>query len=68
MPCVNCEVTYVGTTSQYLSKRISQHKSDCKGRDENKSALVSHHVSEGHHFDFGGVTILTVSVPTTNVG
>ena len=58
IPCVNCKAAYIGTTSQYLGKRVSQHRADCRDRNENKSALVSHHVSEGHHFNFDGVLIL----------
>nr|XP_022911173.1 uncharacterized protein LOC111422201 [Onthophagus taurus] len=52
VPCNNCEKTYIGTTSQYFDARIKQHKRDCQSRDENKSALVHHHVLSGHHFNF----------------
>ena len=61
IPCGDCEASYIGTTSQYLYKRVNQHKCDCgpdKDKNKNKSALVAHHLLMGHNFDFNGVTIL----------
>lgn len=52
--CQDCEVGYVGQTSQVLKKRLSQHR---YGKGE-KTALQHHQDAEVHRFDFGGAKIL----------
>ena len=60
IPCGVCERGYVGQTTQYLKKRINQHKNDCKNKnsDTYKSALVQHHFNTGHVFNFDNTRIL----------
>lgn len=55
IPCSNCEKCYVGTTKQYLKKRIYQHSYDCReyNREKiDKTALAQHHFETGHNFNF----------------
>ena len=49
---------YVGQTTQYLKKRINQHKNDCKNKHTHRTALVGHHMDTGHVFNFEEVRIL----------
>lgn len=57
IPCLGCEGSYVGHTSQLLKQRISQHRSDCK-IGKNSCALSLHHKNFGHNFDYNGAQIL----------
>lgn len=50
--CFNCDKSYIGTTKQYLSNRISNHKSSCSNITNNKTALVEHCLETGHSFNF----------------
>ena len=54
---MNCDGCYIGQTSQWLKQRVTQHKSDCR-LGKNTCALVNHHVSTGHQFNFNEPTIL----------
>ncbi|CAG5102977.1 Protein of unknown function [Cotesia congregata] len=48
-------------TSQYVKKRIAQHKFNCKNVNvlkENKTALAAHHFDSGHSFGFDNVEIV----------
>lgn len=54
---------YIGQTKQYLSKRITAHKSECGERYRNKpscekTALATHHFELDHVFDFNNVVVL----------
>lgn len=45
--CGGCNKAYIGKTTQYLKKRVSQHKTDANavlkyGRDTEKTALTEH--------------------------
>jgi hypothetical protein len=53
IPCTGCDLTYVGHTSQYLKKRISQHEK-CTQR----TAVFIHKEETHHTLDFGAVEIL----------
>ena len=58
IPCGICDMGYVGQTTQYLKKRINQHKNDCKNKHTHRTALVGHHMDTGHVFNFEEVRIL----------
>lgn len=55
--CNNCNGIYIGTTKQYLKKRIAQHKNSIKN-NTNKTALSEHALNLFHNFDFNNVKIL----------
>lgn len=60
IPC-SCNKVYIGQTSQYIKKRIAQHKLDCRAVNvlkENKTALAAHHFDLGHNFYFENVKLL----------
>lgn len=57
VPCSDCSGIYVGETEQYLSKRLSSHKSDVRHEKEN-TALASHAKIQSHSIDFDNVSIL----------
>ena len=62
IPC-ECSACYIGQTKQKLSKRLSQHKNDCKITNmqrENKTALAVHHFNTGHKFSFEDTKILDI--------
>ncbi|XP_044753871.1 uncharacterized protein LOC123313186 [Coccinella septempunctata] len=56
-----CNSSYIGQTKQLLSNRIKQHIYSCNTHsskdDDNKTALVEHHINTGHIFNFKDVTI-----------
>ncbi|XP_055691261.1 uncharacterized protein LOC129794533 [Lutzomyia longipalpis] len=58
--CKDCPVKYIGTTKQYIKRRMLQHNSDCKPPIRNKevSALCTHVANTGHTFDLKEPKIL----------
>ena len=67
--CLQCPKTYIGETSQLLSRRVYQHRNDCepyrdksKGIKEAKTALAKHAKFNNHKFDFEEVKILQKEV------
>ena len=63
IPCMNCDLHYIGTTKNKLGRRLKQHANDCKltnAQIPNKTALAQHHFQFGHHFNFDSATILDV--------
>ena len=57
LECDDCDAKYVGTTSQWLKKRVSLHKSDCHTR-KMRCALSQHSLNLGHRFNFENVKVL----------
>lgn len=57
---LNCEcgACYIGETQQYLSKRISSHKSNIKFKSIHSTALAKHVLEENHKIDFENPEIL----------
>lgn len=55
--CKNCQLAYVGQSSQALCRRIALHKSDSILRPE-RCALGQHVRNTGHLIDFENITIL----------
>lgn len=60
--CKNCNVVYIGETTQKLTKRMKQHQYDCKTikQQANISALAKHARSNKHEFDFENTKILKI--------
>lgn len=58
IPCGACEKSYVGETSQFLCKRLSQHKYNVKTKNISGTGLSQHTIEEGHIFDFDKTKIL----------
>lgn len=61
IPCLDCELSYIGQTKQYLSDRIKQHASNCKSKTEaqnKKTALSSHSTENNHRFNFDDCSIM----------
>jgi hypothetical protein len=56
--CNNCDLQYIGQSSQYLKNRLSQHKSDIK-LGKTSSALSEHAQNYNHSFDFNNTKIIT---------
>lgn len=66
IPCGVCEYkTYIGQTSQFLSKRLEQHKNDVKTKKIGSTGLVQHTINEGHCFNFDRTKILN-EIPRTD--
>jgi len=57
IPCGNCDSVYIGETSQYLSKRLRQHKHDVSSKN-GKTALCQHVLDYAHTFKFDDTTVL----------
>ena len=62
IPCLGCNLIYIGTTGQLLKNRISCHKSDVKPPIKNhlKTSLCQHTHDTGHNFGFNNIEILNV--------
>lgn len=62
IPCLGCNLIYVGTTGQLLKNRVSGHKSDVKPPIKNHLAtsLCQHTYDTGHNFGFNNIEILNV--------
>lgn len=48
-------------TKQYLNQRIYENSNNCGEKNKeisSKPALASHHLTQGHNFDFNDVEIL----------
>jgi len=59
--CSDCEQLYIGQTKQHVSKRINQHKSNCRSinpKQVEKTMLSSHANKNKHNFDFDNFKIL----------
>lgn len=57
--CADCPGRrYIGTTKQFLKRRVAQHDSSVRNQETEKSALAKHAVLKGHCFDFDGAKIL----------
>lgn len=54
-----CGMSYIGTTKQFLKNRISNHKSDIKCDNANKTALAQHVIELRHEPDFQKTAILS---------
>ncbi|XP_055712521.1 uncharacterized protein LOC129807339 [Phlebotomus papatasi] len=54
VPCNDCGLHYIGTTSQQLQKRLQRHKSDIKPpiKNTNATSLCAHVAETGHSFKF----------------
>ena len=63
IPCMDCDLHYIGTTKNKLVSRLKQHANDCRlvnALRPNKTALSQHHFQFGHSFDFDSVTVLDI--------
>ena len=63
IPCMDCDLHYIGTTKNKLVSRLKQHANDCRlvnALRPNKTALSQHHFKFGHSFDFDSVTVLDI--------
>lgn len=56
----DCDLTYIGTTKQFLKNRLLSHKSDIKCNNSNKTALTQHAVQLEHIPDFLNTEIIAV--------
>ncbi|XP_055601010.1 uncharacterized protein LOC129749910 [Uranotaenia lowii] len=56
--CGECKKSYIGETSQFLHKRLEQHKNDVKNKKVGGSGLAQHSIEYGHIFDFKNTNIL----------
>lgn len=57
--CKDCTTNYIGQTGQYLSNRLSKHRSDIN-LGNNGCALAQHALSQNHSFDFEQCKIMDV--------
>lgn len=59
--CGECHKSYIGMTKQRFSKRISEHKSSCRGVLNNKkTALSEHYFNMGHIINFNTASIIEI--------
>lgn len=57
VPCGACGMEYIGQTSQYLEKRLSQHQSSVR-LNTGGTGLTQHAIERGHQFDYANTKIL----------
>lgn len=55
-----CNLSYIGTTKQFLKNRLSSHKSDIKCNNPNKTALSQHVLDSKHVPNFEETKILSI--------
>lgn len=59
IPCKDCNMIYIGQTSQTLHSRIISHKSDCRNDNKQLSSALTQHVhSTKHDIDYDSANIL----------
>ena len=73
VPCHNCNQVYIGETGRQLGTRIDEHKKEVEElssaaftrtkrktlvREQNKSAITGHSVSNNHVIDWTGVRVI----------
>lgn len=58
MKCINCNVTYIGETRQYLYKRLYQHSYSRKCLNSKRSLLCHHAIHVYHQFAIDNCSIL----------
>ena len=56
--CSQCQKSYIGETSQFLQKRIEQHKYTIKTKTVGGTGLAQHTFETGHIFKFDKAKIL----------
>ena len=56
--CSQCQKSYIGETSQFLQKRIEQHKYTIKSKTVGGTGLAQHTFEIGHIFNFDKARIL----------
>ena len=56
--CGQCKKSYIGETSQFLHKRVEQHKYDVKIKKIGGTGLAQHSIDFGHVFDFENTKIV----------
>lgn len=57
IPCKDCNLSYIGQTSQTIKQRMTLHKSDVRLKNA-RCALTSHVSKTGHNMLFDGVKVL----------
>lgn len=61
IPCLDCQLVYIGQTSRSISGRIISHKSDIRRGVNN--CLLAKHANEVHHsIDYSSVSVLDTAV------
>ena len=60
IPCLNCNSSYIGQTSQYLTERIKAHKYAKSA----STALTKHKIETDHNFNFSETSILATEQNT----
>ena len=67
VPCGGCNKHYIGQSSQWLKKRLGQHKNDIRtGRDV--CALGAHALHNKHTFNFDQAKIVARAVEKSRFG
>lgn len=60
IPCIDCNKVYIGQSKRHFEKRMKEHLYDVKNVhvNNNKTALVHHHFTEGHNFNISDAKII----------
>ena len=58
IPCNDCNLVYIGMTTQKLKCRVSNHKSTVKCKSITSSALAEHSINLNHNINFEGTDII----------
>ncbi|KAJ8674912.1 hypothetical protein QAD02_010698 [Eretmocerus hayati] len=58
LDCLNCSKKYIGQTTQFLRKRVLQHKNNINSRTQQPNVLTLHRLEDGHEFDWENPKIL----------
>lgn len=56
--CGQCAKSYIGETSQFLHKRLEQHKYNIKSKNIGGTGLAQHTIETGHAFKFDRAEII----------
>lgn len=60
IPCLFCDLNYIGQTKQTLKNRITGHKSNMKQHTSTHTALTKHTIETDHIFDYKETEILEI--------
>lgn len=62
IPCMDCDMVYIGQTKRYLSKRLYEHKYNIRQEPERHTALTKHATTFNHRINYEETSVIR-SVP-----
>jgi hypothetical protein len=62
IPCLDCNVTYVGQTKRQLNTRLKEHKQNINKNLNSLSVVSEHRLKTGYNFDWNNTKILDTEI------